>query len=71
MTLHQPAPTAHHHGTSHIRPANDKLALLRTIAIFDQLSAAQSALLATELHVCSFSRRETIFQQGDRGNMRT
>jgi len=69
MPLHQPAPTAHHHVTSHIRPANDKLALLRTIAIFDQLSAAQGALLAAELHVCSFSRRETIFQQGDPGNM--
>ena len=69
MTLHQPSPTAHHHVTSHIRPANDKLTLLRTIAIFDQLSAAQGALLAAELHVCSFSRRETIFQQGDPGNM--
>jgi CRP/FNR family transcriptional regulator, cyclic AMP receptor protein len=69
MTLHQPPPTAHHHLTSHIRSANDKLALLRTIAIFDHLSAAQAALLAAELHVCSFSRRETIFRQGDPGNM--
>lgn len=46
----------------------DRVGLLRSVPIFGRLTAVQLAVLAANLGIQVFSRGQTIFQQGDRGD---